>query len=76
MSVGYAEKLSYRDDLGAVGQRELSDSEDDVQRKSIEVAELVCSLFLESELWHFVRALCPHASAESWVSKLAHVPAA
>lgn len=44
MSLGYAEKLSYKSDVGAVGQKELIDSEDDVERKSAELASLVSHL--------------------------------
>lgn len=43
MSLGYAEKLSYREDIGTVGQKELFDDEASVAKKSQELAELVIS---------------------------------
>lgn len=41
MSLGYAEKLSYRDDVGAVGQKEHWDEDTDVAEKCLELAEMV-----------------------------------
>lgn len=41
MSLGYAEKLSYREDVGAVGQKELLDDVATVQTKCGELAQLV-----------------------------------
>jgi len=41
MSLGYAEKLSYRDDVGAVGQKEFLDEDQAVNAKCRELAELV-----------------------------------
>jgi hypothetical protein len=41
MSLGYAEKLSYREDVGAVGQKEYLDSEQDIRKKSAELAAMV-----------------------------------
>lgn len=41
MSLGYAEKLSYRDDVGAVGQKEHRDEDNDVAAKCQELAEMV-----------------------------------
>lgn len=33
MSLGYAEKLSYKEDVGDVGMSEMFDSPDDLQQK-------------------------------------------
>jgi hypothetical protein len=41
MSLGYAEKLSYREDIGAVGQKELLDSAEEIEAKICELASLV-----------------------------------
>lgn len=41
MSLGYAEKLSYRDDVGAVGQKEHWDGTNDVAEKSKQLANMV-----------------------------------
>ena len=41
MSLGYAEKLSYRDDVGEVGQKEHQCSEAEIEQHSIALAELV-----------------------------------
>lgn len=48
MSLGYAEKLSYRDDVGAVGQKEHLDEDTDVTAKCKELAEMV---LICSSLW-------------------------
>lgn len=41
MALGYAEKLSYREDIGKVGMPELFDSRDDLQVKIEELAKLI-----------------------------------
>eukprot|EP00892_Ulva_mutabilis_P007832 jgi/Ulvmu1/5420/UM022_0215.1 len=43
MSLGYAEKLSYRDDVGAVGQKEYVDDGEVVEVKCQELAQLLMS---------------------------------
>jgi hypothetical protein len=40
MSLGYAEKLSYREDVGEVGQKEYVDSEEIIEQKSLQLADL------------------------------------
>ncbi|MCO5577464.1 hypothetical protein L7F22_031296 [Adiantum nelumboides] len=41
MALGYAEKLSYREDIGKVGMPELFDSRDDLQSKVKELAKII-----------------------------------
>lgn len=41
MALGYAEKLSYREDIGKVGMPELFDSREDLQSKIEELARLI-----------------------------------
>ncbi len=48
MSLGYAEKLSYHEDLGGqLGAPELFDTDADVRGKTAELAALVCGLLAE-----------------------------
>lgn len=62
MSLGYAEKLSYKSDVGAVGQKEHLDSADDVERKSAELASLVRHLEDNTSAGQHQR------SAERWLA--------
>jgi hypothetical protein len=41
MSLGYAEKLSYRDDVGSVGQKEIVDDPDVCSAKCDQLADMV-----------------------------------
>jgi hypothetical protein len=53
MSLGYAEKLSYRDDLGGqLGAPELSDSKADVVEKVERLAEMVRRTGWQQQLVH------------------------
>ena len=46
MSLGYAEKLSYRDDLGGqLGNPELSEDPAELERKVEQLVKLVCACF-------------------------------
>lgn len=50
MSLGYAEKLSYREDLGGqLGNPEQFDSETDLAGKIVQLAELVSFIVFPSE---------------------------
>ena len=46
MSLGYAQKLSYREDLGQLGAPELFDSDAELQAKVEQLAALVRSALL------------------------------
>jgi hypothetical protein len=57
MSLGYAENLSYRDDVGAVGQKEHWDEDTVVAEKCKVLAEMV---------WIYPAPLCGDASVSQW----------
>lgn len=48
MSLGYAEKISYREDVGTVGQQERFDGAEDVAAKSKALADMVRPRSVES----------------------------
>lgn len=64
MSLGYAEKLSYRDDLGGqLGAKELFDDPDTFHRNVDELAELVSAEFTVTSSEKRLSVQVPESSA-------------